>query len=142
MAVGVSAWVIPTLTACIGGIIGGLVVHFVSTGRDRRKERNDARYPIWRWFKDNPPGNGTQLKEFEQNYEQELKKYEYQSPKSEWRKFNKHYNKINNLQKKVRSGGWDLSNMQRTTSVALSRPELDQVSMHWKAIIKLTRHRK
>ncbi|KIN13503.1 hypothetical protein [Halomonas sp. KHS3] len=138
MTGGLSAWVIPTLTACIGG----LVVHWVSKGRDRRKERNEARYPIWRWFKGTPPGNGTQLEEFERHHEQDLHKYEYQAPKSEWRKFKKHYDAIDELRKKVRTGHLDIADFSEIPAVELTQPELDKVFKHWQKIIKLTRHRK
>ncbi|MGP5325900.1 hypothetical protein [Vreelandella titanicae] len=146
METGISAWFVPTLTAALGGTIGGIIVgiaiHLLSTGRDRRKERNEARRPIWVWFKDTPPGDGTELSEFEAHHKNDLNKYEYQAPKSEWRKFKKHYDAINLLRKKVRSSSLDIETFTQIHAVELTQAELDKVSNHWRAILRLTRHRK
>ncbi len=145
METGINAWVVSILTAALGGAIGGIIVgiviHILSTGRDRRKERNEARLPIWGWFKDTPPGNGTQLSEFKHHHKNDLKKYEYQVPKSEWRKFQKHYDAIHDLSKKVRSAGFEITTYTQVHAVELTQAELGKVSKHWRAIIRLTRHR-
>ncbi|UTD54907.1 hypothetical protein [Halomonas sp. MS1] len=126
----------------LAGLIGAFIGNWFALGRDLRKERNDARYPIWKWLDANKPDYGEKTPFDEGSLNEALQKYKNVARETEWARFKQHHESIKEIRKRYAPSGRDLCGQPVDRERDPKSNELESIKYHWSRMVQITRHRK
>ena len=125
----------------ISGIIGALIGSWLAFGFELRRERNDARYPVWEWFESREPNEGENLPTFENEFGPKLRKYKSTVTAKEWSKYLKHSESIRKINALFTEKERDIYGQDSRNGEPPAQDDLKKIESHWNKIIHITRHR-
>lgn len=131
-------WLLSIIAAFLGALLG----NWFALGRDLRKERNDARYPIWKWLDAHGSGLGENLPSDQDQLKEALQKYKSVVRAREWKRYLHHINAIREIREPFAPKNYNATVGKYTRDRDPTRDELVLIAKHWRRIVHLTRHRK